>query len=289
MSVPPFHRADATTTHRPRSSPRRTLTRVRVITGCDGGGVTPSAARAALAVATGLCLFATAACAPDLTSQASSTSTARPAPAGSPTSPPSARTGSSVLSPAAALTALNTLPVLPKQPYVPGYQRSCDRGDACTFGVAWAGDPHAECNTRQLLLRSTLTDVVMRPGSACTVASGHLADPYTGTELTYSSDDPDAIEIDHAVPLLVAFTLGADKWTQAQRVAFANNRSIELVAVDRASNQAKQAMTPAQWMPPDRASWCTYDARWVTVLHAYRLPVLAADKTAITAVLQSCS
>lgn len=121
-----------------------------------------------------------------------------------------------------------------------------------------------------------MTDVVLVHGSSCTVASGRLLDPYSGTLVDYRVSEPDSVEVDHALPLLTAWALCAAHWPQQQRIAFANDSSIELVPVARASN------LPA-------AGKCRYDARFVAVLAKYQLPVIAADKTAVTSVLRSCS
>lgn len=197
---------------------------------------------------------------------------------------------SSLLSPAAALTWLAEQQPLPKRPWVAGYDRDCGHGHTCSFGEAWAYDTSGSgCNTRQDLLRAAMTNIVYRAGSHCSIESGRLADPYTGTTLTFSADNPDAVEVDHVLPLATSWALGASHWSQTQRDTFANDRSVELLPVDRASNQAKSDSGPGEWMPPSRAYWCAYDARFVTILAKYRLPVIAADKTAMTAVLRTCS
>lgn len=197
---------------------------------------------------------------------------------------------SSLLSPAAALTWLAGRQALPKRPWVDGYDRDCGHGHACSFGEAWAYNTSGSgCNTRQDLLRATMTNVVYRSGSHCSIESGRLADPYTGTTLTFNGDNPDSVEVDHVLPLATSWALGASHWSQTQRDIFANDRSIELLPVDRASNQSKGDSGPGEWMPPNRAYWCAYDARFVTILAKYLLPVIAADKTAMTAVLRICS
>jgi hypothetical protein len=201
---------------------------------------------------------------------------------------------STLLSPAAALTWLTGQQALPRRPWVAGYDRDCGHGHACSFGEAWAYDTSGSgCNTRQDLLRASMIDIVYRPGSHCSIESGHLPDPYTGTTVSFNGDNPDAVEVDHVLPLATAWALGASRWSQAQRDTFANDRSVELLAVDRASNQAKGDSGPGEpgegWMPPDRAYWCSYDARFTTILAKYRLPVVAADKSAMTSVLRTCS
>jgi hypothetical protein len=147
---------------------------------------------------------------------------------------------SSLLSPAAALTWLAGQQPLPKRPWVAGYDRDCGHGHACSFGEAWAYDTSGSgCNTRQDLLRAAMTNIVYRAGSHCSIESGRLADSYTGTTLTFSADNPDAVEVDHVLPLATSWALGASHWSQTQRDTFANDRSVALLPVDRASNPAK--------------------------------------------------
>jgi hypothetical protein len=54
------------------------------------------------------------------------------------------------------------------------------------------------------------------------------------------------------------------------------------------SVEAKGDGGPGEWMPPNRGYWCSYDLRFATVLAKYHLRVIAADATAITAVLGRC-
>jgi hypothetical protein len=199
-------------------------------------------------------------------------------------------TGTALLSPAAALRWLDTQHGIAKRPWLAGYDRDCGSGHACSFGKAWAYDTSGSgCNTRQDLLRAAMTNVVYRPGSHCSIESGRLADPYTGSTLTFSADNPDSVEVDHVLPLATSWALGAAHWSQTRRDTFANDRSVELLPVDRPSNQSKGDSGPGEWMPPNRAYWCAYDARFVTILAKYQLPVIDADKTAMTAVLRTCS
>lgn len=211
-----------------------------------------------------------------------------PTPIEQASSPVAAASTAALPSAPAALAQLDRLKVASRRPFIPGYQRSCEHGAACVFGPAWADNPLRDgCSTRQDLLKAALTDVVLEHGSRCAVESGHLVDPYSGAAVNFRADDPDSIEADHVVPLVTAWALGAARWTQQQRVTFANDSSIELVAVSRASNQTKGDSGPAQYQP--RIDRCAYDARFVAVLTKYHLPVIAADKTAMTTVLRSCS
>ena len=202
--------------------------------------------------------------------------------------------GSGVFTAAQARAALAGLVTLPKRPYVAGYQRSCSPGQGCVFGPAWTDDNndpagHNGCGTRDDVLAAQLSDVVFRnPSKPCVVISGVLNNPYTGTTIIFAKADADAIEIDHVVPEALAWDLGAARWTQQQRIDFANDTRLVLLAVDRASNQSKSDSGPGEWMPPNRGYWCAYDQRIVTILSTYRLAVTAPDKAAMTKVLARC-
>jgi hypothetical protein len=124
--------------------------------------------------------------------------------------------------------------------------------------------------TRDDVLAAQLRDVVLRTGSRCVVVAGTLADPCTGTTITFSKSRVYLVPIDHVVPLALAWDLGAARWSQAQREAYANDPTLVLLAVEH-SNVLESASGPAEWMPADRRYWCAYDQRIVTILAHYRL------------------
>lgn len=194
--------------------------------------------------------------------------------------------------PAQALSALHRLTEVARRPYRPGYQRSCSPGDACSFGPAWTDDNnstlgHNGCSTRDDVLAAQLRDVRLRPGSRCVVVAGILDDPYMGTTITFSKARAVEVPLDHVVPLDLAWDLGAAGWTQQQRVDYANDPLV-LLAVDEASNEAKSASGPGEWMPSNGGYWCACDQRIVTILSRYQLEVTAADSSAMQQVLRHC-
>jgi Protein of unknown function (DUF1524) len=180
--------------------------------------------------------------------------------------------------------------VLPSRPHVPGYDRECGSGHACTFGPAWADTDHNGCDQRNDVLRAQLVDVTIKPGTnGCVVASGKLHDPYTGQTIDFvRGPQSDRVQIDHVVPLALAYDLGAAAWPPARRQAFANDTSLELLAVDGQANESKGEDGPAHWMPPNAAYACSYVARFVAVLDRYGLPILAEDQTRVQQTLRSC-
>ncbi len=229
-------------------------------------------------------------------SPSSQASTARVIPTdspGRPTPTTSQPAPSSVLDAAQARAALDRLTVVPRRPFVAGYQRSCSPGDACSFGPAWTDDNtnpdgHNGCDTRNDVLAEQLSQITYRRGSPCVVETGHLHDPYTGADLEFTKARAQLAPVDHVVPLALAWDLGAARWTQQQRVDYANDTRLVLLVVDERSNETKSDSGPGEWMPPDRSYWCAYDERFVTVLQHYRLPVTAADKDAMRKVLDTC-
>jgi hypothetical protein len=188
---------------------------------------------------------------------------------------------------AATLRQLDALRVIPARPHRPGYQRGCARGQACSFGPAWTDNTtgpggHNGCDTRNDILRIQLTQVGYRAGSRCVVVAGVLRDPYTRRTIRFAKAHTAAVQIDHLVPLALAWDLGANTWSRSEREAFANDEHLVLLAVSGTANEAKGDSGPASWMPPNRAYRATYAERFVTVLAHYRLAVTAADKTALT-------
>jgi hypothetical protein len=184
-----------------------------------------------------------------------------------------------------ALRQLATLRVLPARPHRPGYTR--DR-----FGPAWTDDTsapggHDGCDTRDDVLRAQLSAVHFRPGSRCVVLAGELRDPYTARTIHFTKQQAGAVQIDHLVPLALAWDLGANTWPPARQAMFANDERVVLLAVAGPANEAKADHGPAEWMPPNPAYRASYAARFVAVLAAYHLPVTAADKSALTAALRS--
>jgi hypothetical protein len=183
--------------------------------------------------------------------------------------------------------------VISKRPQVPGYERDCSPGSACSFGTAWtddtsAPDGHNGCDTRNDVLGKTLQDVVFKPGTRdCKVVAGHFTDPYKGVEMDYATEGSQ-IQIDHLIPLAAAWDLGAAGWTQAERDRFANDTRYELLAVNGGANSSKGDSTPASWLPPNKPFRCEYVVRYLEAAAAYDLPLTKADAEVISYVARRC-
>ncbi|CAN8096330.1 unnamed protein product [Discula destructiva] len=139
------------------------------------------------------------------------------------------------------------------------------------------------CNTREFVLQRDGTGVVVN--AACTATSGSWFSPYDGATWTAASD----VDIDHMIPLKNAWISGASAWTTARRESFANDITRpQLWAVTDNVNQGKGDKNPADWKPPLTSFYCTYARSWVQVKSYYALTISAAEKTALTSMLNTC-
>ncbi len=160
-----------------------------------------------------------------------------------------------------------------------GYQRTAD------FGAAWLDVDGNGCRTRDDVLARDLAVTARR--SSCVVTAGTFTDPYSGKPMTFSKAHADLVQIDHVVPLGLAWQLGAPQWTLGQRVAFANDPE-ELLAVNGALNQAKGDSGPDSWLPPDHAYRCTYVIRFTRIAYTYGLRITPSMRDAVNRQLDSC-
>ena len=144
------------------------------------------------------------------------------------------------------------------------------------------------CDTRNDILSRDLVDVVYKPGTNdCVVLSGILHDPFTGETVPFTrkSEGYQPVQIDHIIPLAVAWSSGADSWPAEQRERFANDPA-NLQATT--ANQSKGDSTPSQWLPAGDAAACTYSTRYLEVAVDYALEISAADRSALDRALTRC-
>ncbi len=163
---------------------------------------------------------------------------------------------------------------------IPSRVRGYDyRRDA--FGESWDDDNDAPggrngCDTRNDILDRDLIEKSYVSIKRCptAVATGTLVDPYTNETIAFVRGNQigASVQIDHIVPLALAWDLGARNWPDELRLRFANDPA-NLIAVAGGANQDKGDGEPAVWMPPNRAFWCQYAVQFAEVLRGYRLPV----------------
>ena len=224
------------------------------------------------------------------TSEATAPSTTRP-PATTPPPPPTTTRPPTTRRRTAPTTTRAPLPgpaaVLARLPtgtldHAPHYARTTD------FGRAWLDADHNGCDTRNDILRRDLTGILVRAGTnGCVVVGGLLHDRYTGTTIAFSKAHATEVQIDHVVPLHDAWELGAYRWTQAEREAYANDPLV-LLAVSGPENEAKGDKLADEWTPPDRAEWCDYATRTIAIHARYALPVTAGERQALGSLLTTC-
>jgi len=183
------------------------------------------------------------------------------------------------IGPATALAVLETLPVKGKS--------SAKNYNRAAFGEAWLDADANGCDTRNDILRRDLAKATF--GTGCRVDGGQLAEPYTGTTLTFrrGKDSSAGVQIDHVVALGNAWQTGAQQLSPTQRESLAND-PLNLLAVDGPANQEKSDGDAATWLPPAKKFRCQYVARQISVKAAYRLWVTPAERAAMERVLRLC-
>jgi len=180
---------------------------------------------------------------------------------------------------------LQALPVL-EPTAASGYDRSCSPGDGCVFGPAWSDDSsapmaHNGCDTRNDVLRASLTDVTVRPGTkGCVVESGTLLDPYSGEQVAFVRARASEVQIDHLIPLAYAWRHGAAEWPLDKRMTFANDPE-NLRATIGSINQTKGDSGPEDWMPA--IDQCGYATSFVRVAADYGLSITPGDRDVLAA------
>ncbi|WP_308215148.1 HNH endonuclease family protein [Pseudarthrobacter sulfonivorans] len=184
---------------------------------------------------------------------------------------------------ATALAQLDTIPVKGRAPKT-GYTRE-------EFGPAWADVDRNGCDTRNDILARDLEGETFKPGTKdCVVATGTLADKYTGTTISFvrGNATSSAVQIDHLVALSDAWQKGAQQLSADQRKELAND-PLNLMAADGPTNGAKGDKDAATWLPPNKAFRCEYVARQTAVKAKYQLWATPAEHDAIAGILAGCA
>ncbi|AUZ33790.1 calcium-binding protein [Arthrobacter sp. PGP41] len=188
------------------------------------------------------------------------------------------------MQPAFATTAIDLLATLPIKGRAPktGYDRAL-------FGQAWLDVDRNGCDTRNDMLKRDMTGINYTNSVPCKVQSGTLADPYTGTTISFlrGSGTSSKVQIDHVVALSDAWQKGAQQLTTEQRTAFAND-PLNLQATDGPTNQKKGDGDAATWLPPNKGFRCEYVSRQISVKATYSLWVTKAEHDAMARILADC-
>lgn len=164
------------------------------------------------------------------------------------------------------------------------------------FGDSWTDDNPAPggyngCDTRNDILDRDLVAKTYVSIKRCpnAVGTGTLHDPYTNEIIAFVRGNQigASVQIDHIVPLALAWDLGARDWTDHMRLRFANDPA-NLIAVDGQTNQDKGDGEPALWMPPNAAFHCQYAMQFIAVLRGYGLAVDAPSAPVLREAAGTC-
>jgi hypothetical protein len=157
------------------------------------------------------------------------------------------------------------------------------------LSAASAPGERADASVGYDILRRDLTARTLT-SSGCTVLSGSLNDPYTGTTLSFTRGKATSsqVQIDHVVALADAWAKGARSLTLSQRTAIAND-PLNLQSVTGTVNEKKGSGDAATWLPPRKAFRCSYVAQQIAVKRTYRLWVTRAEHNAMARILSSSS
>lgn len=191
---------------------------------------------------------------------------------------------------AVAAEVAGELPTIDPAASTPDYKRD-------SFGEPWADVDGNGCRTRDDILARDLFDVTVDE-DGCTVLTGTLEwDPYTGETIDFQHDrvatggNPGsaAIQGEHIIALKAAHDGGAWRWSDEQRLAFANDPN-NLLAVDGPANSSKGEKGPAGWLVPENPAYvCTYSLRYAELVDTYQLAIDAADRDVLAQTLASCA
>ncbi|WP_457967741.1 HNH endonuclease family protein [Arthrobacter sp. D1-29] len=183
---------------------------------------------------------------------------------------------------AAALAQLETIPIKGRAPKT-GYSRG-------EFGPAWADVDRNGCDTRNDILARDLVEETFKDGTHnCVVLTGTLPDKYTGKTITFirGADTSSEVQIDHLVPLSLAWQTGAQQISEEERKQFAND-PLNLMAADGPANMSKSDKDAATWLPSNKSFRCEYVARQTAVKAKYKLWVTQPEHDAIAGILNTC-
>lgn len=154
------------------------------------------------------------------------------------------------------------------------------------FGTPWKDVDRNGRDTRNDILARDLHNVVFSANQ--NVRSGTLVCPYTDATITYFAGAKNAIEIDHVVPLSLAWEAGAKHWSLEMREQFAND-PMNLLAVSATANRSKGNSGPATWLPANPAFQYEYMRMFEMVAREYGLVLPASHQSVLDYTLHSSS
>ena len=151
------------------------------------------------------------------------------------------------------------------------YSTLYDRDD---WGSWIDADGDCQDTRAEILIRDSQIRVSF---DGCRVVDGFWNLPYSGRSTTSASK----IDIDHIIPLKWAHGHGGNRWSTAEKQAFANDPD-NLLATFSSANRSKGAKGPDEWMP--LMNKCGYAQRWEGLIEKYGLVATTSEIAAIARV-----
>ena len=162
------------------------------------------------------------------------------------------------------------------------------------FGDKFAQYSH--CTTREVVLLRDATGSVTLDPKSCKFTLGSdggwrdqygVLDRKTGNLKDYKwVTNPSSLDIDHIVPLAEVWRSGADKRTDDDRRAIANDAA-NLVISDPSANRSKGDQDIANYLPPGNFR-CAYLDHYIRIKVKYSLTVDTAEQAAMRKAIDSC-
>lgn len=146
----------------------------------------------------------------------------------------------------------------------------------------WADLDGDGCDTREEVLMRDATEYTRFDHGGRCIGSLHIEDPYGQGPIEVLGN----IQIDHVVPLGVAWRSGGRGWTAHQWEVYANDE-LNLLAVDGGENMSKGDQTPDEWMPPKNFH-CGYAKVYAVVIAHYGLTLTQSTWDTLSDALEDC-
>lgn len=140
----------------------------------------------------------------------------------------------------------------------------------------WA-DLNGDClDTRAEILKDRSINPIVLDESGCQVLAGVWIDDYSGAELIVAAE----IDIDHVVPLKMAWEFGARNWSASAKREFHND--IDNLAITANSiNRSKGDFSPLAWLPRNSELRCKYLTKFLHVVDKYQIALPKEDVSGI--------
>ncbi len=215
------------------------------------------------------------------------------APAGSPeTTNTASPTATAAITPTSATPSVTALAATPTPPPTPPVELGLSLADLLgqiTIAVEaayeynrsdwkhWTDADRDGQDTRQEVLDAESSEATVVGNGR--IRQGLWRSLYDAQQITVAGD----LDVDHVVALQEAHQSGGWAWDARTRELYANDLTNpdHLIAVSKSTNRSKGARDPAEWLPPDTASWCQYLFMWTIVKIRWELTMDQAEHNRI--------